>query len=152
MSHDALLQLAANALGLAVAGRDEEALGQVAVIAQDHGGDGLVMAMHGWCDQLAAAHPVSLEGADAYQPQWRAASDGGVRAFGDLGREDAWAGQFASARAAMDHPQTFALITALPWHDADALGAYVATLLLNVAATLSAIADGRFEALAGGAA
>lgn len=136
-----LLQLAAGALAHAAADDLAAAMRMTERISDDYGGVGMTVAILGWCDSMAYAHPVQVQPGAPAQLGFTSVETGGVQFADEVPKEHAWAGQLLLARARMDHETCQALFAALP-HGGKALGEYVAALLDTVGLALRHIRDG----------
>lgn len=130
--HDAL-RLAAKALNAAVAEDWDHVESVVNLLHDEHGVEGLVLAMLGWCDVLISQTPQAQGGQVnlAFIQQ-----DTGHIGFADsVPAEVAWAGQVLAARAAKDKDMWDALMEVIPEDGAKA-GIYIGALLDVVALNL----------------
>jgi hypothetical protein len=123
-----LLKLAAGALAHAVADDMAAAMRMTTRISDNYGGEGMTVAILGWCDALAARHPAKLTPGRAVQLGFSSVETGGVQSADEVPPEQAWAGQMLLARALMDIETCQALLGALP-RDGAGVGRYIAALL-----------------------
>lgn len=133
-----VIHLAGDALRSAIREDHQAAAAAVQAISDEAGGPGVELAVHAWADTLIAAYRQATGTADTapVQPGWINAGTGDIAADADgVPGEVRWAGRFIAARAAMDHPACYALLTALP-DDGAAIGAHVLALLNMTALTL----------------
>ena len=130
--------LAAYALRDARAGDYTAASRHVRELNAECGGAGMMIAVRGWCDTLAAHSGVS-ENSGPLALGWKDAETGRVH-LGTEGVPDRvrWAGQLIVARAALDKPMFDALIAALP-DDKAVIGSYVGAVLETVAITMNGL-------------
>lgn len=139
---DAVTPSAAAALASARADDRDEVSTAIRVIGRQWGRPGIIAAMLGWADALAAANPAAGTVGPAW---WYAGRDAPEADADDVDPVARWCGQFAYARARLDSDTVAAMIAALPWDDRKRIGRYPFTLVLSVAATLRAIGDGTYE-------
>lgn len=140
-----VIQLAGAALRSAM--REDHQAARVAVqaISDETGGPGVELAIHAWADTLIRAYRQATGTPDdaPVQPGWVNAGTGDIAGDADdVPAEVRWAGRFIAARAAMDHPACYALLTALP-DDRAAIGAHVVALLNITALTLRTLTRGQ---------
>lgn len=131
--------LAREALTLAMSEDYRAAWNTVVQIADECGTRGLMTALHGWADTLALHHPVQISTDVPYELAF--AGRTGTRVADEVEAEMRWTGQFLSARAALDHAMTSALLRALPWADSEAMSAYVMCVLDSVAFAMTHLDD-----------
>ena len=132
--------LAAYALRDARAGDYAAASKRVSELNAECGGAGVMIAVAGWCDTLAAHTGIS-ENSGPLTLGWKDAETGRVH-LGTEGVPDRvrWAGQLIVARAALDKPMFDALIMALP-EDKTVAGSYVGAVLETVAVTMNGLPE-----------
>jgi hypothetical protein len=138
---------AGEALGATIQANHEAANEAVQRICEDHGVDGLQLAILAWCNTLIHHNPLpAAADGDPDGPvllAWITPGAGGVLLADDLPPADRWAGQLLMARAQKDVAMFNALLRTVPPGDDQVLTEHINALLLTVAATLTAVHAGK---------
>jgi hypothetical protein len=129
----AALQMAADALNAAIAEDWDAARKTLRNLSDEHGGEGVGIALLGWCDVLISK-TLGLRGS-AVELLFMEKSTGAIGHARRVPREVSWAGQMLAARAANDRDTWDALLQSLP-DSTIAASVYVSALLEVVALNL----------------
>lgn len=143
IEHSKPVRLAAAAWQYALADKYESAGRMVKRISDECGGEGLAVALRGWCDTYADH---ARDGAEDIRPS----QVNFIRTdTGQLDREDServpddvrWAGQLIAARAELNQERWSELLAALP-DDGAAIGRHVIRVLEMTAGTVNGLPRG----------
>ena len=132
------IQLATQALQAAMADDSKRATEAIKAINAELGGEGLTLAIFGWCDTLDARYRAVKGIADDAPVRfaWQEEGTGDISMTGnDVPAEARWAGQVIAARVSLDKGAHDKLLSSLP-DDGWAIGGYISALLSTVALTL----------------